>query len=533
MKKLLTLAFVSACFAAQAQVLDSSFDHIGYSIGAVASPANRISQLSDGSFVIGVNNSMNPALCKVTASGNADSSYGTAGVSQLIVGTCLTYGSSANVITDIAIQSDDMAIGIGYGEYPYGGLCGYQNMFMFRMKNNGAPDSSSGACGMIHAGQILGSYPVNLTYSHLTRIKMLPDGKFIVLGFGQVSGVFDIYTLIMRFNSDGTLDNTFGVNGICTTNSFLNDMGNYWDMIVDASGNIVVLGTSTPPTSGAELFPQAIRITSAGVVDSTFGVYGVVAMPSGSFNTATAIQQRADGKYVIIGSDGISSNLIVLNTNGSVNSTIVPGGFDTINVPGYSVNTITSFYIQPDNKLVVTGYGMNDYYACAYIGRLNEDGTYDATFNGIGVDTFNFGAHSTWEAGTFLYQINNVCGNRALACGAINLSSSTTAQSMFIVRMRMDEISTCTYHPLSTPSLSSLTGTPTVYPNPAYDEINIENAQPNSTYRILNNLGQTVKSGTTVSSTEAVNINGLSTGNYILQLSGTDGVRNTWKITKL
>jgi len=538
MRKILTIAIAFASFAAGAQVLDSTYHGIGYSAGLTWPSANKIVQQSDGSMIIGVNSSLGVTMVKYTPEGRPDSTVGAYGRASLVVGGCVTFSPGGQVISDVAVQSDDMVIGVGYGNYTYGGACGYNNMDIFRMKQNFTGDSTFGLCGLIESGQIFGSYPININSSELSKLKLLPDGKFLVAGNGYCVGCSGLYSIYIRFNGDGSLDPTFGTGGILTVagifnNSFANNPA---DISVDTAGNIIAIGNSTLSDSVYHPYAQAVRITSAGVLDTTFGTGGIVNFMYPGGNGVTAIQPRNDGKYAIIGGYGSNGTLAIINSVGDIDSTIIPAGYATISLPGYATNRITSFYSQPDNKLVLAGYGLNGYDACAYIARLNEDGSYDSTFNGIGVDTFNYGVYSHWQMGTFLNDIKPVCGNRALAAGGINQTTTSPNQGMFIVRLKMDDTSTCTYTPLPSLAISAVNakgGTVNVYPNPAFDELTIENAQPGSAFSILNIMGQTMLSGNIDANKQTANISHLPTGSYIIRLKGTDGSTVTQKITKL
>ena len=537
MKKLFTLLLAAGCMTVQAQTLDTSFNHTGYSATATWPQGNKIVQMPDGTTYEAVNNADGVTMVKFTPEGRPDSTFGPYGRSVMVVGGCVTFAPVNQVVTDIAVQPDGMVLGVGSGTYTYD-ACGYTNMVIFRMKANGTADSTFGMCGMLQSYQVLASYPLSLTSSHLTHIKLLPSGQFMVLGYGQGGGV-TVYNLIMRFNSDGTLDPTFGVGGICTVTGVFTAVDGAWDMQVDTAGNTVIVGDSySTDSTGYYTYSQAIRITNAGIMDSTFGTAGVTTMNFGpGSNGITALRARADDKFAITGYSGNYGTVALLNADGTIDSASVPGGFALIPLPGYATNVISSFYVQPDdNKLVVAGYGLNGYDACAYIGRININGTYDSSFNGIGLDTFNYGVYTHWQSGSFLNDIELECGNRALATGGVNNTTADANENMFIIRLQMDDTSTCTYVVTPPTGITNATGakvTPTVYPNPAFDVVTIDNAAPGTTYRILNELGQTLLTGTLVGTRDNVDILGLTTGSYILQLTDGSSAPITRKISKL
>lgn len=92
-------------------------------------------------------------------------------------------------------------------------------------------------------------------YAQATSLDIQPDGK-ILLG-GIANGV-----TLVRLNSNGSLDNTFGTNGTANV-SYNVGIGRSWDIALQSDGKIVVSGDGG---YGAEV----IRLTSSGALDTTF-----------------------------------------------------------------------------------------------------------------------------------------------------------------------------------------------------------------------------------------------------------------------
>ena len=537
MKKVFLCTFTLCSFFAKAQVLDSTYHAIGYSAGQSWPQANKIFQLPDGKTVQAVNEHNGVTLSKFLEDGTPDLSFGPYGRQIMSVGACVTFAPISNVVEDLAVQTDGMYVGVGHATYSYGGACGFENMDMFRFRADGTADSTFGTCGIMEAGSIISSYPLNLTYSHLTHINLLPGGQMLVSGFGQ-AGSATVYNIFIKMNHDGTLDPTFGDNGIYTlpTTLFNNVYGNNPNSVyVDAAGSIYALGnTLNMALSGYHPYGQVVKLLPTGAMDYSFGDSGVVNLAYGTNNSLTAIHPRTDGKLAVLGTYGTNATMTILNTNGSVDSSIIAAGYATIPDPGYASNLATAFYLQDDNKPVLCGYGLNGYSACAYIARLNEDGTYDASFNGTGIDTFNYGVYTHWQSGTFLNDIKLVCGNRILAAGGINQSLANANQGTFIVKLRMDDTSNCTYIlPTATNNLSKQGTAINIYPNPANEEITVGNAAPNTTYSLMSLTGQKLLTGTLDNATQTISLKGIAQGNYIIQLIDATGNKSFRKITKL
>ncbi len=71
-----------------------------------------------------------------------------------------------------------------------------------------------------------------------------------------------------------------------------------------------------------------------------------------------------------------------------------------------------------------------------------------------------------------------------------------------------------------------------LYPNPAKEEINIEGAQPHTTYRLCNAVGNVVQHGGLKQNSNTITINHLPPGLYLLVLTDGEGVRTVHKIVK-
>ncbi len=62
-----------------------------------------------------------------------------------------------------------------------------------------------------------------------------------------------------------------------------------------------------------------------------------------------------------------------------------------------------------------------------------------------------------------------------------------------------------------------------IYPNPVYEELIIENANPGTAYKIMNLVGQQVCSGIIASGRQSISLHNMPNAPYLLQLTGADG----------
>jgi uncharacterized delta-60 repeat protein len=238
------------------------------------------------------------------------------------------------------------------------------------------------------------------------------DGKVIVAGTSTSTGGSS-NIVIERFNSDGTLDSSFGADGNSdgTPDGVVNlDLGTSSDdakaVAIQADGKIVVAGNSTP-TGGSSNVVLA-RLDKNGKLDATFGADGnadgtpdgVVEVSFGNGDDAVdAIAIQLDGKIVVAGdttsNSGGSQNMMVarVNANGSLDATFgagnadgTPDGVVSISL-GDGNDEAKAVAIQADGKIVIAGntVGSDDSSNIA-VARLNSDGSLDVTFGAGNAD---------------------------------------------------------------------------------------------------------------------------------------------------
>lgn len=223
------------------------------------------------------------------------------------------------------------------------------------------------------------------------------DGKIVAVGWATVAGAFRF--AVARYNDDGSLDATFGSGGKVTT-----VFGGVEDtasaVAIQADGKIVVAGTTDFDGNLHYRFALA-RYNTDGTLDSSFGSGGrVTTSLFGTYNSGHAVAIQPDGKIVVAGfagnafiglSDG-RFGVARYNTNGSLDGAFGGSGWVTTDFGG-TISNATSVAIQADGKIVVAGdsnAGVSSRPDFA-VARYNQDGSHDATFglNGDGQVTTN------------------------------------------------------------------------------------------------------------------------------------------------
>lgn len=199
---------------------------------------------------------------------------------------------------------------------------------------------------------------------YISAIALQPDGKMVVIG--NFSSMNDVpRNKVARLNADGTLDTSF----VCTVpfDSYLVTIA------LQPDGKILIGGSKNVAQS-------FVRLNTDGSLDDTF-ITG-----TGFNDDVNYILIQPDQKILVAGGftsyNGTNINYIArLNSDGSLD--------DTFNVGGGPDDEIVAIDLQPDGKILVSGwfysYDGNDAY---YLARLNADGSFDDTFvTGNGLDS--------------------------------------------------------------------------------------------------------------------------------------------------
>ena len=125
------------------------------------------------------------------------------------------------------------------------------------------------------------------------------DGKIVAAGYSYMYEGNDSVFLVTRYNSNGSLDSTFDNDGIVTTSFSSIGYDQTSDMVIQSDGKILVAGAS----HGEYNYDFGlVRYNSDGSLDSGFGVNGIVVTDYGKENNIpNAIVLQNDGKIIVAG----------------------------------------------------------------------------------------------------------------------------------------------------------------------------------------------------------------------------------------
>lgn len=219
----------------------------------------------------------------------------------------------------------------------------------------------------------------------------MSDGKIIATGYSNIGGA-TAFTLV-RYNSNGIVDTTFGKKGI-TTSTINNSTGNAnYCSLLQTDGKIILGGDYY---NGSSFAFAVLRYNANGSIDTMFGNKGAAYYSVGNAsikdNVGNAIGLQSDGKIILAGNSSNGSNsdftIVRFNSNGSVDSSFGIKGACVTPI-GSANDNCYSMAVQADDKIVLGG-DIQDGTAFKFsITRFTRNGILDGTFaqNGIFIDS--------------------------------------------------------------------------------------------------------------------------------------------------
>ncbi|HYV92925.1 MAG TPA: hypothetical protein VE978_14110, partial [Chitinophagales bacterium] len=318
---------------------DSSFSNDGVVITADSSYSEAVYSVAvqpDGKIIeagVSYNGSRDDfALVRFNTDGTLDTGFGTDGK------VLTEIDSDGSFASAVAVQSDGKIVvaGTSSDDGIFGG-----HFVLARYNIDGSLDSSLSTDGIV-----ITAFNLN---DGATSVAIQSDGKIIEAGSSN-DGTTSYFALV-RYNADATLDNSFGVDGKVITSIGL--YGSWINALaVQSDQKIVAAGVSWSNTY--EDF-TLVRYNTDGTLDNSFGTDGKVTTDNGSYQDgANSVVIQPDGKIVAAGNTSFQNGFVLnrYNINGSLDYGF--GNYGKTNpVGGYSEPN--SIAIQPDGKIVAAG----------------------------------------------------------------------------------------------------------------------------------------------------------------------------------
>jgi uncharacterized delta-60 repeat protein len=371
------LLFFALSVHAQTGLLDPAFGNGGVvktvfensKIGFSGTP-QKIFEQADGTFLVVLEVHGRMLLTRLLANGAMDTAFATKGYSESV-----SFGGPFIA----AMQADGKVLMAGASADVYTGLPA--DFKVARLNNDGTLDQTFGG------GVVLTDFGFASDVPYAIAVQ--PDGKIIVAGTATEDINRDGTVALVRYNADGTEDDSFGYHGKVITRFNFRALASA--MTIDSTGKILVAGTAYTDGSDDNIF--LARYTEEGVWDDAFGENENLVIELDHTNeAASGVEVDSYNRIIVAGTSSKTFNsvyTIIRCTDAGVldsafnNTGIVRASFDN------AYNKVNALLVQKDDNIIIAGsdMGYNPEHGSTTrlaVWRFNPDGQLDMAFNGSG-----------------------------------------------------------------------------------------------------------------------------------------------------
>jgi len=323
-------------------------------------------------------------VARFNSNGTPDTTFGDIGPGASGNGFVYWNNNGMARATALIIQPNNKIVIAGYS---VNDVSGRKDGLLIRYNEDGRLDTSFNSTGYKFIS-------LNGTSDLLINgLALHPDGYYLITGtqistlitdpppFFPAPPISEMFTA--RLNSDGTLDSAFNTTGslVTTPDGFTNPISH--SIAVQQNGGVISTGEMADISTGQTSL-YVMRQYADGIIDLSFGANGLYIRPNAFGNAVTTL---ADNRIVAVGYNmgppTSSLLLLQLTSSGSLDASFAGGEVIYNNGIGSAVGTAVA--LQPDGKVVVTGYTFGGSENEVLALRYNIDGTPDVTFGPGGV----------------------------------------------------------------------------------------------------------------------------------------------------
>jgi uncharacterized delta-60 repeat protein len=245
--------------------------------------AGDLAVQSDGKIIVAADYGGQLVVARLFSDGSLDTSFGTDGKVTPPIGKLL--GSARSIA---ALPNGRILVAAR------GTAGGTPTTAVVKLQSTGALDSSFGNGGIVQrsfSSEAIGPGTAPIE-SFSGMIVQASDDKIVL--YGDDGGQPKVW--VARLNPDGTYDTSFGTKGKMTCPPSFSDGGGRAGMALQTDGKIVLAGSMINPPGA----PGAMRINADGTLDGTFGVDGLAVSLSTQAPWGLGVAVQPNGRILVV-----------------------------------------------------------------------------------------------------------------------------------------------------------------------------------------------------------------------------------------
>ncbi len=375
-----------------------------------------IAQQTDGKYVVvydvwDVDWNNHLAVARFNTDGTLDSSFGTAGLyhSPLLIADNSSTTAKGLLIRTDAGQAGKILVSTSDST----------SILLLQLNANGTLDTAFGTAGLCRFDAGDGA-----SGEEVCALTQQADGKIIAVGSFYDSISRQCSITLWRFKADGSgLDTTFA-SPLGLARTTIGGSYSYgYSVLVQPDGKIVLGGLIKGANSGNDAWDLGVRrYNSDGTLDTSFGTAGMAQLDyADTHESSTRIARQSQGanagKIIVAGEYTInpgdtspSGDLVVarLNPDGTLDPTFGTAGWTVLNITSSNTDRPSRVIVDANDSITITTGLM--YNCAASVVRLTSEGALDPSFNATGKLVLDGVADNSMLAGAII----DSCGQLVL-----------------------------------------------------------------------------------------------------------------------
>ena len=233
----------------------------------------------------------------------------------------------------------------------------------------------------------------NVGLNYIKQIIITPTNKILTVGAIYTN---KWYIHLAQYNENGSLDTTFGTSGrknIDVGPSITMTVGN----AIYTSDNKIFIATTSYLSDGDF---NITKCNKFGELETSFGGTGIINYDGMGYDQGAKISLRSDGKLLLSGNSNVNPAngtykqfvQMLINSDGSLDATFGTSGKAFSNFATNNTQVINDTYLLSNNSILVTGSLVvtNSTIYDGFVAKFNANGTLDTSFGTNGMSQVAF-----------------------------------------------------------------------------------------------------------------------------------------------